>query len=72
MLQTVHGRLTPAMLRDLKVPTHRRRDYISLPISHEDLVLGTWQAIYLREFDGPRQRTLPIQVLGEGASGGPS
>jgi len=28
-----------------------------------ELVLGTWQGIYLCEFDGPRTRTLLISVL---------
>ena len=27
------------------------------------LVLGRWQAIYLAEFDGPRQRTVHVKVL---------
>lgn len=27
-------------------------------------VLGTWQAIYFCEFDGPRQRTLIVQTAG--------
>ncbi len=28
------------------------------------LVLGTWQGIYLCEFDGPRTRTVVVQVAG--------
>jgi secondary thiamine-phosphate synthase enzyme len=28
------------------------------------LVLGTWQGIYLCEFDGPRRRRLFVKVLG--------
>ncbi len=28
------------------------------------LVLGTWQGVYLCEFDGPRTRTVHVQVLG--------
>ena len=27
------------------------------------LVLGTWQGIYLCEFDGPRTRTVHVQIL---------
>lgn len=27
-------------------------------------LLGTWQGIYFCEFDGPRQRTLQVQVVG--------
>ena len=29
------------------------------------LVLGTWQALYFCEFDGPRSRWLIVQVRGE-------
>ena len=29
------------------------------------LVLGRWQAIYLAEFDGPRQRTVHLKVLAD-------
>lgn len=35
-----------------------------IPISEGRLALGTWQGIYLCEFDGPRQRSVQIQVLG--------
>jgi len=37
---------------------------VTLPIRDGHLYLGQWQAIYLCEFDGPRQRTLSVQVLG--------
>lgn len=33
-----------------------------IPIQAGRLVLGTWQAIYLCEFDGPRQRQLVVLV----------
>ncbi len=36
---------------------------VVLPVSAGTLVLGTWQAIYFCEFDGPRQRTVTVQVL---------
>ncbi len=29
------------------------------------LVLGRWQAIYLAEFDGPRERTVHVKVLAD-------
>jgi secondary thiamine-phosphate synthase enzyme len=29
-----------------------------------DLVLGTWQGIYFCEFDGPRERSVMVQMLG--------
>lgn len=36
----------------------------SVPVSGGRLVLGTWQGIYLCEFDGPRTRRVHIQFLG--------
>ncbi|WP_333870294.1 secondary thiamine-phosphate synthase enzyme YjbQ [Desulforamulus putei] len=30
------------------------------------LLLGTWQGIYLAEFDGPRERRVILQVQGDG------
>jgi secondary thiamine-phosphate synthase enzyme len=32
-------------------------------ISQGRMVMGTWQSLYFCEFDGPRQRTLYIQVM---------
>jgi secondary thiamine-phosphate synthase enzyme len=32
------------------------------------LNLGTWQGIYLCEFDGPRRRSVQVQVLGPAVS----
>ena len=34
-------------------------------ISDGSLSLGTWQGIYFCEFDGPRNRTVKIQIRGE-------
>lgn len=34
-----------------------------VPVSGGRLALGTWQKIYLCEFDGPRRRTVLIQPL---------
>jgi secondary thiamine-phosphate synthase enzyme len=34
-----------------------------VPIEAGKLVLGTWQAIYLCEFDGPRQRKIAVKLL---------
>ena len=36
---------------------------VTLPVSEGELVLGVWQAIYFCEWDGPRQRTLTVQVI---------
>jgi secondary thiamine-phosphate synthase enzyme len=52
---------------------------VALPVQHGLMVLGQWQAIYLCEFDGPRERTVQVHILGEargqlehGSRGGPS
>jgi secondary thiamine-phosphate synthase enzyme len=36
----------------------------TLIINRGEAVLGTWQGVYLCEFDGPRQRQVHIKVLG--------
>jgi secondary thiamine-phosphate synthase enzyme len=38
---------------------------VTLPIHNGRLSLGRWQAIYLCEFDGPRERSLQVQLLGD-------
>jgi secondary thiamine-phosphate synthase enzyme len=35
----------------------------TLLVRDGDLVLGTWQAIYLCEFDGPRARTVHLEAV---------
>ncbi len=39
---------------------------VTIPIRDASLDLGTWQGIYLAEFDGPRDRSASITVIGEG------
>jgi secondary thiamine-phosphate synthase enzyme len=36
---------------------------VTLLVEGGDLVLGTWQGVFLCEFDGPRQRTVQVKVL---------
>jgi secondary thiamine-phosphate synthase enzyme len=38
---------------------------ILLPVSDGELVLGQFQSVILAEMDGPRERSLKVQVLGE-------
>jgi len=38
---------------------------IQVPVENGRLSLGTWQAIFLCEFDGPRNRRVVVQVLGK-------
>ena len=35
----------------------------TLIVEHGNLVLGRWQAVYLCEFDGPRQRRVFVKVV---------
>jgi secondary thiamine-phosphate synthase enzyme len=38
---------------------------ITLPIRDASLALGTWQSLFLMEFDGPRERRLDMVFLGD-------
>jgi secondary thiamine-phosphate synthase enzyme len=37
---------------------------VTLLVEDGDLVLGRWQGVYFCEFDGPRTRTVQVQVVG--------
>lgn len=36
---------------------------LSVLVEHGGLILGTWQGIYLAEFDGPRTRQLLVKLV---------
>jgi len=38
---------------------------VTIPVLKGSLQLGTWQRIFLAELDGPRQRRVIVQVIGE-------
>jgi secondary thiamine-phosphate synthase enzyme len=38
---------------------------VQLPIVNGDVQLGIWQSVYFCEFDGPRERTVSVMILGE-------
>lgn len=38
---------------------------VVLPVSEGELVLGQFQSVILAEMDGPRERSLKLQLLGE-------
>jgi secondary thiamine-phosphate synthase enzyme len=42
---------------------------LTLPIDQGRLALGRWQGVFLCEFDGPRDRTILVQVLASQAAG---
>jgi secondary thiamine-phosphate synthase enzyme len=37
---------------------------ISIPVRRGKLALGRWQGVMLAEFDGPRERTVTVTVVG--------
>jgi secondary thiamine-phosphate synthase enzyme len=37
---------------------------VVVPIDNARLMLGEWQGIFLCEFDGPRERSVIVQVIG--------
>jgi secondary thiamine-phosphate synthase enzyme len=37
---------------------------VLIPLEGTSLALGTWQGIFLCEFDGPRNRKIHLQILG--------
>lgn len=39
---------------------------LTVPVVGGDLALGRWQAIFLAEFDGPRERTVLVTLSGGG------
>jgi len=38
---------------------------LTIPVDGGKLLLGTWQAVYLCEFDGPRQRKVAVKLLAD-------
>lgn len=38
---------------------------VTVPVVNSKMYLGTWQGIYFCEFDGPRQRSVCIQLIGQ-------
>ncbi len=38
---------------------------VAVPVVNGNLNLGTWQAVLLCEFDGPRPRTVRVDVVGD-------
>lgn len=40
---------------------------VTIPLRAGSLDLGTWQGVYVAEFDGPRTRSATITCIGEGA-----
>src|SRR6056297_493478 len=37
--------------------------FVSIPFENKRMILGTWQGIYLCEFDGPRRREVVVSII---------
>ncbi|MCS7282206.1 MAG: secondary thiamine-phosphate synthase enzyme YjbQ [Anaerolineae bacterium] len=48
---------------DAHVKTSLVGSHLALFISEGRLVLGTWQGVFLAEFDGPRRRKVLVKVI---------
>jgi secondary thiamine-phosphate synthase enzyme len=51
---------------DAHIKTSLVGNQIVVPVEGGRLRLGTWQSIYLAEFDGPRARSVWLTLLGDG------
>jgi secondary thiamine-phosphate synthase enzyme len=51
---------SPAHIKSLMTGTSQ-----TLPIEYGTLQLGRWQAVFFCEFDGPRDRTIWVQIIGD-------
>jgi secondary thiamine-phosphate synthase enzyme len=49
---------------DAHVKTSLMGSHLALPVLAGRLRLGTWQSVYLAEFDGPRSRRVWLQLTG--------
>lgn len=38
---------------------------VTLSVHDGELMLGTWQGVYFAEFDGPRERSATVTVIGD-------
>ena len=36
---------------------------LTIPIENSNMILGTWQGIFLYEFDGPKRRRIVVKVV---------
>lgn len=50
---------------DAHVKTSLIGPSVVLIVHRGELLLGTWQGIWLTEFDGPRTRTVHVRTMGE-------
>jgi secondary thiamine-phosphate synthase enzyme len=48
---------------DAHIKTSLVGTHLSLPVADGTLLLGTWQGVFLAEFDGPRRRRVAVRIL---------
>ena len=51
---------------DSHIKTSLMGSSVTVPVANGRLLLGTWQGIYLCEFDGPRSRSVLVTVNADG------
>ena len=50
---------------DSHIKTSMMGASLCVPIEDGKLLLGTWQAVYFCEFDGPRRRTVAVKIIAD-------
>jgi secondary thiamine-phosphate synthase enzyme len=67
-LETAVPQSTPFRHAEGNSPAHIQATLVgpsaTLPVERGRLALGTWQGVFLAEFDGPRARTVLVNVIG--------
>ncbi len=48
---------------DAHIKTLLTGSSVTVPIKNNDLTLGTWQAIFFTEYDGPRDRRVLVTIV---------
>jgi len=50
---------------DAHIKTTLTGNSTTIPVAEGELLLGTWQSVYLCEFDGPRKRQVLVKLLAD-------
>ncbi|MBI5893221.1 MAG: YjbQ family protein [Deltaproteobacteria bacterium] len=50
---------------DAHIKTVLMGNSVAIPVSNNKLQIGQWQAVYLSEFDGPRNRVITVKIIGK-------
>ena len=60
-----YGSLSSEQNAHAHILTSMIKPSMSVPLKNGEMVLGTWQSILFVELDGPRHRSIYVQILGE-------